>query len=185
MCRACGSLGMSCVRSRLSLRFPRGVLCSLTPAVCRLCAKQDGLRDVAFLFRRGSRSPIVRSRGVGAVICLGGFISGLYVPLWRSRRVTGTWGTELRGGRGWRRGACASLRNRIGLVSLSAGRTLGLRAPDCAKESSTLWTLFRGWPSEKVRFTRRGCVGTDSRRRHSGTRVDPTGSDKWKRHCPP
>ena len=92
--------------------------------------KRDGLRDVAFLFRRGSRSPIVRSRGVGAVICLGGFISGLYVSLWRSRRVTETWGTELRGGRGWRRGACASLRNRIGLAMLSAGSTLGLRAPN-------------------------------------------------------
>ena len=39
-------------------------------------------------------------------------------------------GTELRGGRGWRRGACASLRNRIGLVMLSAGSTLGLRAPN-------------------------------------------------------
>ena len=24
----------------------------------------------------------------------------------------------------------------------TAGSTLGLRAPDCAKESSTLWTLF-------------------------------------------
>ena len=97
LCRACGSLGMSCVRSRLSLRFPRGVLCSLTPAVCRLCAKQDGLRDVAFLFRRGSRSPVARSRGVGAVICLGGFISGLYVSLWRSRRVTGTRGRSYEG----------------------------------------------------------------------------------------
>ena len=53
-CLACGSylscvpLGMSCVR--------------FTPAVCRLCAKQDGLRDVPFLFRRGSGSPFVRSR---------------------------------------------------------------------------------------------------------------------------
>ena len=52
--------------------------------------------------------------------------------------------------RGWRRGFCASLRNRIGFAALSAGRTLGLRAPDCAKESSTLWTLFT---------LRRGYVG--------------------------
>ena len=88
-------------------------------------------------------------------------------------------GTELRGGRGWRRGLCASLRNRIGLVSLSAGRTLGLRAPDCAKESSTLWTLLRGWPSEKVLFTRRGCVGAYTRRRHPGTRKDPPNSNLW------
>ena len=39
-------------------------------------------------------------------------------------------GTELRGGRGWRRGACALLRRRIGLDMLSAGSTLGLRAPN-------------------------------------------------------
>ena len=58
----CGSLGMSCTRSRLSLRFSRGVLCSITPAVCRVSAKQDGLRYVSFLFRRGSGSPVVRSR---------------------------------------------------------------------------------------------------------------------------
>ena len=64
------------------------------------------------------------------------------------------------GERGWRRGTCALLRNRIGIVSFSAGSTLGLRAPDCAKESSTLWTLFRGWSSERVRFTRRFAAGS-------------------------
>ena len=37
---SCVPLGMSCVR--------------FTPAVCRLCAKQNGLRYVPFLFRRGS-----------------------------------------------------------------------------------------------------------------------------------
>ena len=36
----------------------------------------------------------------------------------------------------------ALLRRHIGFAMLSAGRTLGLRAPDCAKESLTLWTLF-------------------------------------------
>ena len=92
------------------------------------------------------------------------------------------------------RGLCALLRSRIGIVSFSAGRTLGLRAPDCAKESSTLWTLLRGWPSEKMLFTRRAkCVlhGLSDlliphsefriahRRRHPGTRVDPPGSNLW------
>ena len=77
------------------------------------------------------------------------------------------------------RGLCALLRSRIGVAALSAGSTLGLRAPDCAKESSTLWTLLRGWPSEKVRFTRRGCVGAYTRRRHPGTRKDPPGSNLW------
>ena len=42
-------------------------------------AKQNGLRYVAFLFRRGSRSPIARSRIAGAVIRLGWFTSGLRV----------------------------------------------------------------------------------------------------------
>ena len=42
------SIDMPCVR--------------FTPAVCRLCAKQNGLRNVSFLFRRGSGSPIVRSQ---------------------------------------------------------------------------------------------------------------------------
>ena len=68
------------------------------------------------------------------------------------------------------RRACAFLRKHIGLVMLSAGSTLGLRAPDCAKESSTLWTLFT---------LRRGCVGANSRRRHPGTRKDPPDSDLW------
>ena len=72
--------------------------------------------------------------------------------------------------RGWRQGASGSLRNRIGFVSLSAGSTLGLRAPDCAKESSTLWTLFT---------LRRGWVGAYSPRRHPGTRKDLTGSNLW------
>ena len=93
----CGSLGMSCTRSRRSLRFSRGVLCSITPAVCRVSAKQDGLRYVAFLFRRGSRSLVVRSRIVGTVIEDGWFNLGLSVSLWRSRRKTkerGERGTE-------------------------------------------------------------------------------------------
>ena len=59
-------------------------------------AKQNGLRDVAFLFRRGSRSPIARSRIVDMVIELCRFTSGLYVSLWRSRRRDeGTRETEL------------------------------------------------------------------------------------------
>ena len=59
-------------------------------------AKQNGLRYVAFLFRRGSRSSFVRSRGVGTVIAHGWFTLGLCVSLWRSRRdYRGRWVTEL------------------------------------------------------------------------------------------
>ena len=80
----CGSLA----GTEPGARFSRGVLRSITPAVCRLSAKQDGLRYVAFLFRRGSGSPAVRSRIVGAVIESGWFTSGLRVFWRRSRRKT-------------------------------------------------------------------------------------------------
>ena len=80
----CGSLA----GTEPGARFSRGVLRSITPAVCRLSAKQDGLRYVAFLFRRGSRSPAARSRIVGAVIESGWFTSGLRVFWRRSRRKT-------------------------------------------------------------------------------------------------
>ena len=50
--RRCGSVAALCTRFTSGIRFYCGVLRSITPAVCRLCAKQDGLRDVAFLFRR-------------------------------------------------------------------------------------------------------------------------------------
>ena len=42
----------------------------------------------------------------------------------------------------------ALLREPLDLAMFSAGSTLGLRAPDCAKESSTLWTLFIGFAAE-------------------------------------
>ena len=163
--RLCVSIAAFCRSSCPAMRFYCGVWplftsdiaflsrCFASAHACCLphSAKQDGLRYLAFLFR-GSRSPFVRSRGVGVVIFLGRFTSGLCAYLWRSRR--GCRGHGRCGGRGWRRGLCTSLRGHIGFAVLSAGSTLGLRAPDCAKESSTLWTLFRGWPSGKVRFTR-------------------------------
>ena len=132
--------------TRPGLAFLLGRFASVHACCLPHSDKQDGLRCVAFLFRRVEIA-FVRSRGVGAVICLCGFTSGLCVYLWRSRRGRGNGVTEVGG-------ACESLRNRIGRASLFAGSTLGLRAPDCAKESSTLWTLFT---------LRRGCVGTYSR----------------------
>ena len=96
-----------CVRPVAVVRFYRNVLCSAHAGhafllECRVfvrahhtflsgclmldhacclphSAKQNGLRYVAFLFRRGSRSPIARSRIAGAVIRLGWFTSGLRV----------------------------------------------------------------------------------------------------------
>ena len=150
--KRCGSVGMFYVQ--------------ITPAVCRIAPN----RTACAVFRScsaGSRSPFARSRGVGAVICLGGFTSGLAVSLWRSRR----------GYRGAEDGDTESAarqsafwRERIGFVVLSAGSTLGLSAPDCAKESSTLWTLFT---------LRRGYVCAYTRRRRPGKRVDPPGSNLW------
>ena len=52
----------------------------------------------------------------------------------------------------------AFLRKHIGFVAFSAGSTLGLRAPDCAKEPLALWTLFI-WVVMWGRFTRRGTLG--------------------------
>ena len=106
------------------IRSCRNVLCSITPAVCRMSAKQDGLRYVPFLFRRGSRSPFVRSRIVGAVIGLSWFTSGLRVFCGDPDGST-----RGRGGRR-RRGVGVFLRDCIGFVMFSAGSTLGLRAPN-------------------------------------------------------
>ena len=148
----CGSVAALFLGSRRGWRFCCGVLPSVHSCLFSFVRKKETACGILRFYSAGSRSPFVRSRNVGAVICLGGFTSGLAVYFWRSRRVTGERRNEERG---WRRGACASLRNRIGIVSFSAGSTLGLRAPDCAKESSTLWTLLT---------LRRDCVGAWLRR---------------------
>ena len=138
------SIGMSCVQ--------------ITPAVCRMSAKQDGLRYVPFLFRRGSRSPIARSRIAGAIIRLGWFTSGLRVFCGdpdgiRKKRGDAENGV---GGAAWVR-FCVII---LALRRFPRGVRWGEmwkphcgRAPDCAKESSTLWTLFI-WVVMWVRFTR-------------------------------
>ena len=116
------------------LQFCCRVYRRFTPAVC-LATNRTACGSLRF-YSAGARTPFVRSRGVGAVICLCGFTSGLRVSCRRSRRVTGNTGK-----RGWRRGACASLRNRIGFEMLSAGSTLrqnveaALRPPQTASKS--------------------------------------------------
>ena len=147
--------GHAC-RAALSRRFAFG-----SRLLFDARAKQDGLRKDTFLFRRGSVSPVVRSQIDGAVIGLGRFISGLCVSLWRSRRRTKGRGNAENGGdgeRSRRRGVSALLREHIGFEVFSAGSTLGLRAPDCAKEPLALWTLFI-WVVMWVRFTRRRALG--------------------------
>ena len=164
----CGSVAAFCTWFTSGIRFYCGVLCSITPAVC-LLTNRTACGMLRF-YSAGSRSPFVRSRDVGAVICLCGFTSGWPFPYGDLDGITGDGGDAgNRATGGWRRGLYALLRNHIGFAMLSAGSTLGLRAPDCAKESSTLWTLFT---------LRRGCLSAYTRR-HPGTRKDPPGSDLW------
>ena len=76
--RSCGSIEVFCVRSRRSAVLSK---CFAFNHACCLphSAKQDGLRNVAFLFRHGSGSPFVHSRILGSVIELYRFTSCLYV----------------------------------------------------------------------------------------------------------
>ena len=107
-------------------------------------AKQDGLRCLAFLFRRGSGSLVARSRIAGAVIRLDWFISGLRVFWRRSRRSTRGCGE-----RSQRRGVSIFLRKPISLAMLSAGRTLGLK---CGSR-----TAAAPKPAPKSRMWKRHC----------------------------
>ena len=114
--------------------------------------KQDGLRCVAFLFRRVEIA-FVRSRGVVQLSAFVGSLWGCMFLYGDLDGLPGPRGTGPRGG--WRRSLCTLLRNHIVFVILSAGSTLGAARPQtCAKESSTLWTLLT---------LRRGCVGAYTR----------------------
>ena len=93
--------------------------------------KKDSLRDVTFLFRAGRNRHLERSQmscGYQALLVHFGLVRFLQaIP------------TELRNRR---RSVSTLLRSPIGIAMLSAGSTLGLRAPDCAKETLSPWTLF-------------------------------------------
>ena len=166
--RSCGSIGLFCARSRRScvpvemscvrlmsvVRFYWDVLafvrachtflsgCLMFDHACCLphSAKQDGLRNVAFLFRRGSGSPVTRSRmscGYRAWLVYSGIVCFLAaIP-------TGD------GKRSRRRSVSAFLRKHIGFEMLSAGRTLGQKVeaalrprPRLRQGDSSPWTLI-------------------------------------------
>ena len=61
------------------------------------------------------------------------------------------------------------MREHIGVAMFSAGRTLGLRAPDCAKEPLALWTLFI-WVAAEYALRWEWAYGYNG---------DLTGSDLW------
>ena len=134
----CARGGWSAGRASLLRRLAFDRACCLTHS-----AKQDGLRYVAFLFRRGSGSPVARSRIAGAVIRLGWFTLGLRVFCGDPDGARGDAGDG--GGAAWVR-FCVII---LALRRFPRGVRWGEmwkphcgRAPDCAKESSTLWTLF-------------------------------------------
>ena len=135
--RPCVPVAAFCPRHRPALHSCRGVLRSITPAVCRLAPNRTAcgiLRSCS----AGSRSPFVRSRDVGAVICLCGFTSGLAVSLWRSRRRT-----KRRGERRTENGAGGAAFVPLCVVILvlkffPRGVRWGLRAPKPAPKSLRL-----------------------------------------------
>ena len=110
--------------------------------------KRDGLRYLAFLFR-GSRSPFVRSRGV---VRLSAFVGLLRVCAFICGNLDGGAGDAENGV-----GGAALVRFCVGalaLICFPRGVRWGCAPQTCAKESSTLWTLFT---------LRRGYVSADSR----------------------
>ena len=103
-------------------RFASDHACCLT-----LSAKQDGLRQVSFLFREG------RDRRLHVLMALRGY-RACWVYLGLVRFLVAIPTRE----RSRRRGVGALLRKHIGLAMFSAGSPLGLRA----KETLSPWTLF-------------------------------------------
>ena len=150
--RRCGSVGAFCVRRAFGVAVLLGRF-ALGSRLLFAAWRQTGRLVICFvsiLPGRDRHCAFSRCRCGYLTLLVHFGIVRLFVAI-----STGLRGDEKRGVRGgWRRGRCTLLRGRIGFVGLSAGSTLGLRAPDCAKESSTLWTLFT---------LRRGCVGTYSR----------------------
>ena len=146
----CCSTDVPCV-----LRVP--VIAFLSPRIALGSRLLFALRQTGRL--AVSRVPVPPGRGrhscvLGASVRLSASVGSLRVWPFLYGDLDGVTGDA--GNGGWRRGTCASLRGRIGLAGLSAGSTLGAARPQtCAKESSTLWTLFT---------LRRGCVGADSPR---------------------
>ena len=133
----CVPVGMSCVRSRLPY-VSIGRFCVRSRLSLFLCQeKRDGLRYVAFLFRRGSGSPLACSRrtyGYRAWLVHFGpvrLFAAIPTKYWETRRTESAARQS------------AFLRNPIGLAAFSAGNTLGAARPQtCAKEPLALWTLF-------------------------------------------
>ena len=145
----CGSVGVSCVRSP----------CPCVP-VAAFCARS---RLLFAAQRQTDRLAIccvpipawveIAFRAFSNVVRLSGVLGSLWACAFFAGDSDGV--TEERGGNsecgmrnselgygGWSVRQSALLRKHIGFAMFPAGSTLGLRAPDCAKEPLALWTLF-------------------------------------------
>ena len=133
-------IGMFCVRFTPAVRSCWNVLRLFTPVSFPLSGKERRLAGCCISIPRGSGSPLVRSRmSCGYRALLGSLWDGAFLcgdPDGGRRDA----GYEERSRR---RGASTFLRKPIGFAVFSAGSPLGAARPQtCAKESSTLWTLF-------------------------------------------
>ena len=136
-CLPCGSVVAFCAGSCLSCCSVVAFCVSFTPVFFPLSGKKKRLAVCFVPVPRG------RNRHLQVLMPFNGY-RALLVHFGTARFFMAI-PTGLRrnaGVRSRRRGVRTLLRNHIGFAMLSAGSTLGLRAPDCAKESSTLWTLF-------------------------------------------
>ena len=118
------------------------VLRQITPAVCRMRAKQDGLRYAPFLFRHGSGSPLERSQmpyGYRALqVHFGIARFFMAIPTRIRAETTESAYTKRSAASGGR-----FFRYRFIIRYDTAGSTLGAARPQtCAKEPLALWTLF-------------------------------------------
>ena len=119
------SIGVFCARLTPVNMFLLGRFAFGSRLSLFLCQeKRDGLRKVAFLFRRGSGSPLVRSR-----MSCGYRTLLVHFELLRFFVATPT------GLRSRRRGGSAFLRKPLGFVMFPRGVRWGLRAPKPALKS--------------------------------------------------
>ena len=136
---------------RMALRFCWNVWRSVHACLFSFVRKKETACDALRFYSAGSRSPFARSRSVSMVICLW----QVHFGFGRFFMAIST-GLPGCGGRGYGAGGAAFVRlcaGTLALLRFPPGVRWGSAPQTCAKESSTLWTLFT---------LRRSCVGACS-----------------------